>query len=104
MKFLFDSKGKHIANEVNGQLHAPTGQNIGHFLPNYGFFIDMRGYYLGEIILENRLMKKRNNGYGSTCFGSYGNYGNIGNYGNPGNYGSIGNVSGYEDLDKDKLK
>ena len=104
MKFLFDSRGKHIANEVNGQLHAPTGQNIGHYLPNYGFFIDMRGYYLGEIIFENRLMNNRNSGFRSTCFGSYGNNGNVGNYGNPGNYGSIGNVSGYDDIDKDQME
>jgi len=58
MKFLFDSTGKHIANEVNGQLHSTTGSNIGHYLSNYGFSIDMQGYYLGEIICGNRLMKK----------------------------------------------
>lgn len=103
MKYLFDSRGKHIANEVNGQLHATSGQNIGHFLQNYGFFIDMNGYYLGEIVYKNRLMKKRSNGYSNTCFGNYGNYGNVGNYGNPGNYGSIGIISGYEDIDKNKL-
>ena len=33
MEFLFNSKGKHIANLVNGQLHAPSGQNIGHYMP-----------------------------------------------------------------------
>lgn len=104
MKYLFDSKGNHIANEVNGQLHATTGQNIGHFLPNYNFFIDMDGYYLGEIILENRLMYQTNNDFKNTCFGNYGNYGNVGNYGNPGNYGSVGIIGGYKDVDKDKLK
>jgi len=104
MKYLFDSKGKHIANEVNGQLHSPTGQNIGHFLANYNFFIDMNGYYLGEIILQNRLMYKVRNGYRNTNFGRYGNYGNVGNYGNPGNYGSVGLVGGYSDIDSNKLK
>jgi hypothetical protein len=79
MKYLFDSKGKHIANEVNGQLHATTGQNIGHYLPDYGFYIDMRGYYLGEVVSENWLLSNRNNVYRNTSFGNYGNYGNVGN-------------------------
>ncbi len=38
MDFLFNSKGQHIANFVNGQLHAPNGQNIGHFLDRYNIF------------------------------------------------------------------
>ena len=104
MKYLFDSKGQHIANEVNKQLHSITGNNIGHFLLDYNFFIDMNGYYLGEIILENRLMYHTNNGYKSICLGNYGNYGNVGNYGNPGNYGSFGIISDYKDVEIDKLK
>lgn len=103
MNFLFNSSGKHIANEVNGQLHSPSGKNIGHFLSSHNFFIDMKGYYLGEIVLENRFMHQKNNGYESTNFGNYGNYGNVGNYGNPGNYGSIGSVPGYKDVDPEKL-
>ena len=103
MKFLFDSKGHHIANEVNGQLYSTSGKNIGHFLKSNGFFIDMKGCYLGEIILKNRLLYKIGNGYEKISFGNYGNYGNIGNYGNPGNFGSIGQIGGYKDIDKTKL-
>lgn len=99
MKFLFNSSGKHIANLVNGQLHAPTGKNIGHFLPNKGIFIDMSGRYLGEIVHENRLMYNLNSPYRSMNFGRYGNYGNVGNYGNPGNYGSIGMIGGYRNVE-----
>jgi hypothetical protein len=99
MKFLFNSKGQHIANEVNGQLHAPTGENIGHFLQEYGIFIDTKGRYLGEVLYENRLLCNRNSPYRSTNFGVYGNYGNVGNYGNPGNYGSIGVIGGYDDIE-----
>lgn len=99
MKFLFNSKGKHIANLVNDQLHAPTGQNIGHFLKNYNIFIDMSGRYLGEVIFENRLMYNTASPYRSTNFGCYGNYGNVGNYGNPGNYGYIGTIAGYRDIE-----
>lgn len=103
MKYLFNSKGQHVANEVSGQLHATTGQNIGHFLSDYNFFIDMNGHYLGKIILENRLMFRSGNGYNSTCFGNYGNYGNVGNYANPGNHGSVGQISGYIDMSKSQI-
>lgn len=98
MEFLFDSRGNHIANFVNGQLHAPTGQNIGHFLEEDGIFIDTWGRYLGEIVLDNRLLKNRHSPYSSVNFGVYGNYGNVGNYGNPGNYGAIALSAGYEDV------
>jgi hypothetical protein len=104
MKSLFDSNGYHIANELNGQLYSPYGQNIGHFLESHRFYIDMQGYYLGEIIFNDRLMHRDGNGYDSVSFGNYGNYGNIGNYGNPGNVGSIGRIAGYSDIDGKKLK
>lgn len=103
MKFLFDSNGNHIANELNGQLYATSGQNIGHRLSSNDFFIDMDGYYLGEIVFENRFLHRENNGYENIGYGSYGNYGSIGNYGNPGNYGSIGRVFGFRDVPKSKL-
>ena len=80
------------------QLHAPTGENIGHFLPDHGIFIDMSGRYIGEIVHSDRLMNKRTSPYRSTNFGAFGNYGNVGNYGHPGNHGNIGSVSEYSDL------
>ncbi|WP_166627312.1 hypothetical protein [Jeotgalicoccus sp. S0W5] len=98
MEYLFNSKGKHIANFVGNQLHSPKGKNIGHYLKKDGVFIDMKGKYLGEIVQKNRLMSQRNSPYKNINYGRYGNYGNIGNYGNPGNYGSIGNVPGYDDI------
>jgi len=98
MKFLFDSRGQHIANYVNGQLHAPTGENIGHYMEGQGIFIDMSGRYLGEIVHDNRLMYNRVSPHRSVNYGNYGNYGNVGNYGNPGNYGSIGIIGSYEDI------
>ena len=60
MDFLFDSRGKHIANRVGGQLHAPRGSNIGHWMENDAIFIDMRGRYLGEIVQGDRLMYCKN--------------------------------------------
>ena len=103
MHYLFNSKGQHIANFVNGQLHAPTGKNIGHYLENEKIFIDMHGRYLGEIVANDRLMRQRSSPYKSVNFGNYGNYGNVGNYGNPGNHGSIGSIGGYEDIPENVL-
>jgi hypothetical protein len=103
VQYLFNSRGQHIANFVSGQLHAPTGQNIGHYLESQSIFIDMQGRYLGEIVCENRLMYRRNSPHRSVNYGSYGNYGNVGNYGNPGNYGSIGTPGGFEDVPSERL-
>jgi hypothetical protein len=103
VKYLFNSRGKHIASLVNGQLHAPTGKNIGHYLEQEKIFIDMRGRYLGELVYEDRLLRNRSSPYLAVSFGSHGNYGNAGNYGNPGNHGSIGTVGGFEDVPEDLL-
>lgn len=103
MDFLFDSKGRHIANHVGDQLHAPRGKNIGHFLSQEEIFIDMRGRYLGEIIHGDRLLYQRSSPYRSVNFGNYGNYGNVGNYGNPGKRGSIGVPGGFTDVSSDWL-
>jgi hypothetical protein len=52
MKYLFNSKGQHIANLVGDQLHDPSGKNIGHYLSDQGFFIDISGRYMGELVYE----------------------------------------------------
>lgn len=104
MQYLFDSQGRNIANFVNGQLHAPTGQNIGHYLQGQSIFIDMRGRYLGEIVFKNRLMYRQSSPHRSVNYGNYGNYGNVGNYGNPGNYGSIGRPAGFADVPRERLE
>ncbi|MBY2985684.1 hypothetical protein [Rhizobium leguminosarum] len=99
MQYLFNSRGKHIANFVGGQLHAPTGANIGHYQEGQGIFIDMTGRYLGELVSTNRLLYRVNSPHRSVNYGNYGNYGNVGNYGNPGNHGSIGTISGFRDIE-----
>jgi len=104
MKYLFNSKGKHIANESRGQLHSTSGKNFGHYLDNHKFFIDMNGRYLGELYDGNRLLHRLGNGYENVSFGNYGNYGNIGSFGNPGNIGNAGMPAGYKDIVEEKLK
>jgi hypothetical protein len=104
MTYLFDSRGQHIANLVRNQLHAPTGENVGHYLESQKIFIDMHGRYLGEIVSKDRLMYNQHSPYRSTNYGSHGNYGNVGNYGNPGNRGAIGTMSGFADVDAEWLR
>ncbi len=103
MTYLFDSRGRHIANLVGKQLHAPTGENIGHLLEGQEIFIDMQGRYLGEIVLTNRLLYNQSSLHRGISYGNYGNYGNAGNYGNPGNYGSVGLIGGFDDVEADWL-
>lgn len=99
MQFLFNSKGEHIANFVNNQLYAPTGQNIGHYLKKERVFIDLLGQYLGEIVMNDRLMYKMSSPYRAMNFGAYGYYGSIGSFGNPGRRGTVALYSGYRDID-----
>jgi hypothetical protein len=103
VNFLFNSRGQHIANERNGQLHSKNGSNIGHYRENEQIFIDMNGHYLGEIIHDDRLVYNRTSPYQNVNFGIYGNYGNIGNYGNPGNRGSVSLPAGFDDIPIEKL-
>ena len=103
MKRLYNSRGNHVANEVNGQLHEPTGRNIGHFLTRESIFIDLHGRYLGEIVMNDRLMRNRNSRHSSVSFGNRGYYGTVGNYGTPGNHGSLRQPAGYEDIPEELL-
>lgn len=103
MKFLFDSGGRHVANLVNGQLHSPSGENIGHFLESEKIFIDMSGAYLGEIIHENRIMYNLGSPHCPVNYGNRGNFPNAGNFGHADNCGSIGKVGGFEDIPLERL-
>lgn len=98
MQFLFNRKGQHIANLINQQLHAPNGQGIGYFLENEGIFIDTNGYYLGEVVHENRLLFNTSSALKNSNFGSRAMHGSIGSYGNPGAYGNISVSPHYQDI------
>jgi hypothetical protein len=104
MRFLFDSRGRHVANEVNGRLHSPAGKNVGHLLPMLGVFIDLEGRYLGEVVEANRLMANRRSPHKATAFSCHGDYGDAGNYGSPGSPGSVGRVAGHMDVPAGRLE
>ncbi len=104
MKFLFDLEGRHIANELNGQLYSTSGKHIGYFLSSHKIIIDMKGYYLGEVLFVNRLLFYLNNPWDGIHFGNMDDFGNIGDFGDPGNIGSIGMIPEYSNIDIHKLK
>ena len=103
MRYLFDSRGRHIANEVNGRLHSPTGRNVGHLMAKLGVFVDLQGRYLGEVVRSNRLMENHRSPHRETAFSCNGDYGDAGNYGCPGSPGSVGKVAGHCDVEADRL-
>lgn len=98
MRYLFNSKGQHVANSLNQRLYAPNGKNIGHYLEKEKVFIDLKGHYLGELVQENRLLYNAAAAIKNSSLGLYGDYGSIGNYGDPGNYGRIGLAAGFQDV------
>lgn len=102
MNVLFNSNGQHIANWLDGQLYAPAGQHIGHYMEDHQIFVDMTGHYMGEIVFENRLMCKLSSPYHNQRYNAGGNYDHqksAGNYGDPGSKGDFGKIEGYENLE-----
>ena len=104
MQFLFDSRGRHIANEVSGRLHAPAGQHVGHFMATLGVFVDLQGHYLGEIVRANRLMVKSRSPHRTADFCVYGDYGTAGSFGTPTSPGKVGAIAGHADVPVDRLE
>jgi len=99
MQFLYNSTGKCIAIETKAQLHALSGQNIGHYLRDEGIFIDMNGRYIGEIVHGNRLMFRLGSPHENVSYGDYGDHGNIGGFENPGTAEKIMMIDGFRDID-----
>jgi hypothetical protein len=98
IEYLFDSKGRHIANFINDQLYAPTGENIGHYLEKEKIFIDFNGRYVGEIVLDNRLMYNRASPYKAKQFARYGDSGDVCSYGKAKVLRKACVVYGYDDV------
>ena len=98
IEYLFDSKGRQVVTFFNGQLYTPNGRNVGHYLEEKGIFIDMLGRYLGEIVLDNRLMYNQSSPYKSKKFVRYGDSGNLCNYGSPKVPRKACVVYGYDDV------
>lgn len=68
-RFLFDSRGRHIAVVMERQLFNRSGRNIGQYLPQYGIFVDRDGRYLGDVVRSDRLLYNLLSPYCTTNFG-----------------------------------
>ncbi len=79
MIHLYNSEGYHIATEFQGHLYSVDGENIGHFASDQNLFIDLKGFYLGEIISTNRLVYNTKNKYIGLDFGEIGEQWGINN-------------------------
>ena len=104
MQFLFNSRGKNIANVEMGRLHSLAGKNIGSYLNAEGIFIDQRGKYLGEVVLGNRLMSNPLSPHRGTSFAVPGQYGSAGGLGSPRPARDVAPVVGYTDIRAVRLK
>ena len=103
MQYLFDSTGQPIAIWMNDQLYTPAGRYIAHYMVSLNIFIDRQGYYLGEILYQNRLLNRIHHAYRHVCFGSPGDYGNIDSNRQPASLGGIRQVPGFRDVEHCRL-
>jgi hypothetical protein len=103
LRRLFDTRGRHIANLIDGHLYTPAGRNIGHYMETECIVIDMSGRYLGEIVFENRLLRRRGSQHVELNLGVQGNLGDRGHMGDPGNYGESGKPEDYVDIPMEAL-
>ncbi|MGE5548924.1 MAG: hypothetical protein ACM3ZC_00130 [Bacteroidota bacterium] len=98
MNFLYDSRGQHVASEVNGLLYTAAGRNIGRYLDKYGVFVDLEGRYLGEILCINRLVQDRNSRYRGMSLGASSSRGVLRLYERPRGCSPLPLPPGFEDI------
>lgn len=79
--FLYNSKGEHVAVAYRAGLYSPQGENIGRLLDDYDVFLDRRGWYLGQIVDNNRLARDITWIHRHLNFGDRGNEGNRAGWG-----------------------
>ncbi|HEY9871692.1 MAG TPA: hypothetical protein V6D08_21220 [Candidatus Obscuribacterales bacterium] len=71
-RHLYNSKGRHIATEHHGLIYTPEGRFAGRWSEELGVFLDKHGWYLGDIIEDNRLARYALWEYRQVNFGTRG--------------------------------
>lgn len=104
MEFLFDYSGQHIACNLNDRLYSVNGRLIGRYLHPQKIFVDVEGYYLGQIPFANRLLYSNVFNYDGIFFGTVENVGDIDNIGDIGRIDGFERMNEYSDIDKVNLK
>lgn len=54
-KHLYNSRGEHVAVFFDDALFTPVGKFLARWEPDLDAFIDDKGWYFGQIIMDNRL-------------------------------------------------
>ena len=103
MVYLYDTGGRHIANEHGGYLFLSNGELAGRYMEKNGVFASLNGHYLGEIICMNRLLFNRNSRYLTTNFGECPQRGSIGAFQSPKVHSPIIPPPGLEDISSNYL-
>lgn len=98
MHHLYNSRGIHIATEVDGYLFARTGRAVGRYLPRIGIFVDLEGRYLGKTVCLNRLVRDTASKYRQHSFGPSTYQGSLGTYETPPRYSALSLPPGFEDI------
>ncbi len=78
---LFNSKGEHVATACDAALYTPEGRNVGRWNEDLCVYLDRSGWYLGQIVEENRLAKDSTWQYRHMNFGEKGNEGDRAGWG-----------------------
>ena len=103
MTHLFNSRGQHILNEHDGYLSLPNGRIVGRYIERYGFFVDLNGRYVGEILCINRIVCDPNSRYRNTVLTTVKSGGNVGAHPCSMSYSPIPLPPGLKDIDLDRL-
>ena len=102
--YLFNSRGRCIAQLVGDRLYSPSGRHVGRYLQSKTIFIDLQGCYLGEIVRGNRLMVRLCSPYRDADFGRQEDHGHIEPLGQPEHLGYVQAPSIYEDVPQERLR
>jgi hypothetical protein len=54
---LFNSRGEHVAMELDGHLYSPEGKYIGYWSADMEAYISKDGHYIGQVVEEDRLAR-----------------------------------------------
>ena len=91
--WLYDSRGKPIAFVSGGNVFSRSGRFLGRLEGNEVW----HGTYIGEIVHEDRLLRRT--GKARVRRGTPGTPGTPGIPGSPGSRGAIGLPAGYRDIE-----
>ena len=103
MDFLFYYKGIHIATKINEWMFSAKGKIIGRYIASSDIFVDLDGYYIGQVPFAYRLLTSEVYSFDGISFGAIEYSENIGNIGDIGEIGMLEKIEGFSDVVKSRL-